>query len=88
MTAVIQIVGLATGEPSSADGLYVQAYSPNGNGGRGDLVLTNDVTEAYVYETSADALEDWKRVSETHPTREDGKPNRPMTAFSVAALKR
>jgi hypothetical protein len=31
-------------------------------------------------------MKDWKRTSKTHPRRPDGKPNRPMTAFTVEVV--
>jgi hypothetical protein len=32
-------------------------------------------------------MSDWKRESTTHPTRDDGRPNRPMTAFTVTVIE-
>jgi hypothetical protein len=82
--SVIRIVGLANGQPTDAAGLYVQDYTPDGHDGRGDLVLTDDQRQAKVYPDAAAAWADWRRTSTTHPAREtDGKPNRPMTAFTV-----
>ena len=82
--ARIRIVGLATGQPTKASGLWVKSYTPDGFGGRGDLVLTENQREAKVYESATAAIEDWQRVSATHPRRPgDGKPNRPMSAFTI-----
>jgi hypothetical protein len=86
MSALIQIVGVASGEPSDADGGYVKHYDPSGNEGRGDLVLTRHRGQAKRYPSKAAAMDEWKRVSATHPTRPDGKPNRPLSAFSVAIV--
>jgi hypothetical protein len=83
MRAVIQIQGLANGEPSGADGQYVKSYTPDGNEGAGDLELTRHRGQAKRYASKAEAMDDWKRVSSTHPTRSDGRPNRPMSAFTV-----
>jgi hypothetical protein len=82
----IRIVHLATGQPSGADGQWVKSYTPDGHGGRGDLLLTENKHEAKVYANAAAAMEEWRRVSSTHPTRPDGKPNRPMTAFTVEII--
>lgn len=83
MTVVLRIVALATGRPTLAEGQYVLRYTPDGYQGAGELVTTRNVAEAKRYEHPIDAMRDWKRVSATHPTRLDGKPNRPMTAFTV-----
>lgn len=81
--ARIRIIGLVTGAPSGAAGQWVKSYTPHGRGGRGDIELTPNRSDAKVYETVVAALEDWQRVSVTHPTRPDGQPNRPMTAWTV-----
>jgi hypothetical protein len=84
MTVIIQIVGLASGEPSDAAGLYVQEYTPDGYGGRGDAVLTPRESKAKRYASSVEAMEHWRQVSSTHPVRPgDGRPNRPLTAFTI-----
>ena len=84
MASVIRIVSNADGKPTGAEGLFVQEYSPDGYDGRGDLVLTSHLEGAKRYDDAAAALADYRAVSETHPTRpSDGRPNRPMTAWTV-----
>ena len=84
MAHVIRIVSNADGKPSGAEGLYVQEYSPDGYDGRGDLVLTSHLEGAKRYDSPGAAMADYRRVSTTHPTRPgDGKPNRPLTAWTV-----
>ena len=84
MKFVIQIVALAAGGGGAGlRGQYVESYTPDGNEGRGDLVLTPHVQAAKRYPSAAAAMDEWRRVSTTHPTRSDGKPNRPMTAFTI-----
>jgi hypothetical protein len=85
---VIEIVGLADGTPTIATGTYVEDYTPDGNDGQGELLLTARPELAKLYDDPMDALAEWKRVSTTHPTRPDGKPNRPLTAFTVTVVKR
>lgn len=36
--------------------------------------------EAFRFKSKSVALEVWRAQSQTHPLRDDGKPNRPMTA--------
>jgi hypothetical protein len=84
---LLQILQRADGLPSGVDGQgYVKHYDPSGNEGRGDLVLTRHRGQAKRYPSKAAAMDEWKRVSATHPTRPDGKPNRPLSAFSVAIV--
>lgn len=83
----LRIVHLANGQSSEADGLWVKSYTPDGFGGRGEAVLTENKHEAKVYPNATAAMEDWRRVSSTHPIRPgDGKPNRPLTAFTVEVI--
>jgi hypothetical protein len=85
---VIQVLGLANGESMrGAEGQYLLSYTPDGNDGRGDLVLTPERDDAKRYAGAAEAMEDWKRVSATHPKRPDGKPNRPLSAFTISVVK-
>lgn len=88
MTHVLQVVGLANGEPTDAEGLYVVSYTPDGHGGRGDLVLSEHLKDAQRFDSPGAALELWQaQAAPPFATRPDGKPNRPMTAFSIVAIK-
>jgi len=62
---------------------YVQSYDPDANGGRGSVVFTVHAYEAQIFDTSGEALLAWQRIPEVRKTREDGKPNRPLTAFHI-----
>jgi hypothetical protein len=86
---VIQIVGLATGGPSLFDGEYLVDYDPDREGVSPDgepmlavLRTTPRLEEARRY-TPEEAFECWRRKSTRWPRRPDGKPNRPLTAFTV-----
>jgi hypothetical protein len=84
MSVVIQILGLADGgDPFDLAGSYVKEYTPDGHEGRGDLVLTRHAGQAKRYASMAEATGELRRASTTHPTRADGKPNRPLSAFTV-----
>lgn len=87
MPSIIQIVGLASGRIIGIENQYVKSYTPDGNDGCGDLVVTRDITQAKVYSDQQAALEAWRATSNTHPIRYDGEPNRPMTAFTVTIIK-
>jgi hypothetical protein len=79
----MKLIGLATGERTAIDGSYVLTYSPDGHGGQGRLEVTRKLALAKRYDSGGDALADWQRVSATHPVRIDGKPNRPLSAYTV-----
>jgi hypothetical protein len=78
MSVVIQILDL--------NGSYVQEYTADGFEGCGYLKVTADIREAKQYPGIKDVLEEWKRVSTTHPVRLDGKPNRPLSAFTISTV--
>jgi hypothetical protein len=82
----LRIVHLATGQSSEADGMWVKSYTPDGHDGRGHIELTENRHEAKVYPDALTAMSEWRSVSSTHPTRPDGKPNRPLTAFTVEII--
>ena len=86
---VIRLIGLANGEPSLADGEWVKEYNPSRDGtdpaGQAIgclLVTTSDPAQARLY-GMAEVLDVWNRVDARNPTRPDGKPNRPLTAYTV-----
>ena len=62
---------------------WVRSYDPDGHDGLGDVVLTRDRALAHRYVDVAEAMTAWRATSSTHPERTDGKPNRPLTAFTV-----
>jgi hypothetical protein len=91
---VIRIKGLVTGRRTAFDGQFLVDYDPGSNGrepGTQDpmtcrLVTTPDRASAKEM-TPAEAFELWKRVDPRQPTRPDGQPNRPLTAFTVEFIR-
>lgn len=75
MSIVVKVVDLNA---------YVQEYTADGFEGRGQLNVTPDIKRAKLYPDIRAVLEEWKRVSATHPVRLDGKPNRPLSAYTIA----
>lgn len=90
--ATLKIVGLVGGlafGPSPYDGEYVVEYDPGRNSkdpwGREmvcHLVTTPDPEKALEL-PSMEMFELWRLVDPRDPVRPDGKPNRPLTAFTV-----
>lgn len=51
---------------------------PTGSG-----TSTSEPAKAMAFDSPVDAWEAWRRPSTVTPLRPDGKPNRPMTIFTV-----
>ena len=86
---IIRLIALANGEPSPIDGQYVVDYDPsrdgtdtNGNPIGCYLVTDANPMRARQYSVS-EALETWNKVDIRNPTRPDGRPNKPLTAYTV-----
>lgn len=86
------IVGLATGEPSEWDGQYVVEYDPSRPHQDPEslcschLVTTTDPDDAL--QAGSTAL--WRlymQDDQREMYRPDGKPNRPLTAFTVEFIQ-
>lgn len=74
----------ADGSASVHDGKYLSHYDPDHNTGLGKVKTTKSIEEAHKFESAIDAMNEWKRQSTVRPYRLDGKPNRPLTAWSIA----
>ena len=86
MATVLRIIGLSTGEPTEFDGMLVAAYDPtwwrpDGSYDGGILEVTDKPDRAMVFPDAVTAIEKWR---EAYGVRLDGKPNRPLTAFTVS----
>lgn len=66
--------------------LYLQAYDPEYAGGRGLAEWTEDIETAMRFATAGEAWMLWRQPSRVRPVRADGKPNRPLTAFTIEVL--
>jgi hypothetical protein len=87
---LIQILGLADGRPSPFDGQYLKQYDPgrdgvdpNGERMLAHIVCTDDPAEAIQFSDLEEIHALWTAVDPRCPLRPDGKPNRPLTAFSI-----
>lgn len=85
---VIVCVGLAGGviSPTERDaptGAYLKSYNPEAFDGQGFAEWTHEPKDAKVFSNLTEAHACWTQVPNSRPLRPDGKPNRPLTAFSV-----
>jgi len=76
----IFIHGLAIGTPTPADERWLSYYDPTKHGYRGEIRTTPDAKDALAFDTFEDAAECWRQ---SHGTRPDGRPNRPLTAYTI-----
>lgn len=81
----MQVLMLATGEPSEDDGAFVAGYEADVDvQGNARITFTRDRSEAMQFETPRDAIAFYRQVSHVKPKRDDGEANRPLTAFTVS----
>lgn len=83
MACVIRIIQTSIGIPTIYDGQYILDFNPNQFKPRGLLTTTSDIMKAKQFKDHADAFIYWKQ---THGMRPDGKPNRPLTAWTIEIL--
>lgn len=62
------------------DGQFLKDFDFEAGDGRGAVDLTANLTEAKQFPTMAELVAFRNRVPECKPVREDGRPNRPLTA--------
>jgi hypothetical protein len=63
---------------------FVESFDPDANSGRGELKVTALRHKALTFPDPAVAMMFWKTQSRVQPVRLDGKPNRPLTAWTVS----
>jgi len=64
-------------------GKFLESFNVEYAEGRGCAKFTGDVSRAMRFATHADALRTWNTQSRVKPLREDGRPNKPLTAFTM-----
>lgn len=90
---VLRIIGLVNGLPTEFDGQYIVNYDPERDmWSRYGLMAcyletTWKVEDARTFDTPGEYLDYWRKIPAKEPIRPDGEPNRPLTAFTVEALK-
>lgn len=84
-TAAALAVAAVTGQVVL--GPYLEWSDPEANSGYGAEHWTGELAKAKRFPTFADAMACWKAQSKVRPFRDDGRPNRPMTAYSIEPQK-
>jgi len=70
--------------PDVPVGDYLASYDPEARDGRGSGTWTPDKARALLFEDEKAAMAFYNQVPRNRPVRPDGKPNRPLTAYTVA----
>ena len=83
MAVLIVSAGAMSGFDPGSVGKYLAEFDPDFGAGRGLVRWTADKTRALRFADIADAFACWKRPSTVVPLRPDGKPNRPLTAYTI-----
>ena len=65
-------------------GAYLASYNPEGDGGNGIAIWTRDPAQAMTFATGEAAVACYRAIPLNRPLRSDGKPNCPLTMFTVA----
>jgi hypothetical protein len=86
------LAGVDGGGAHDAIGNYLRNYDPTPLAGRpydGGLLKTTRFRHlAQLFESPREAIECWRtQAPPPHDLRPDGKPNRPLTPFSVSILE-
>lgn len=72
---------------SIVQGDYLEWSDPDAKNGRGNERWTAHLAKAKRFATFKDAVACWQAQSRKRPLRDDGRPNRPMTAYSVSPVR-
>lgn len=73
----------AMGQGGPELGPYLEWSDPDAKRGRGDDRWTADLGKAKKFASFEEAMRCWTAQSTRVPFRPDGKPNKPLTAYSV-----
>jgi hypothetical protein len=65
-------------------GTYLERFDHEANGGLGFGAFTTDPAKALRFVDFAEAMQFWNKVPLSRPLRPDGKPNKPLSATSIA----
>ncbi|HTB46264.1 MAG TPA: hypothetical protein VK741_21765 [Acetobacteraceae bacterium] len=66
---------------------WLKAFDPDAYGGRGFIDTTPDRAQAMRFPSFEAAMECWRTQSRVKPLRDDGQPNRPLTAHTVQPVE-
>jgi len=67
---------------------YVVSCDCDARGGQGSIRFSKDLADAMRFPDVIEALDYWRKPSPLFPVRSvDGRPNRPLTAYTVVVME-
>lgn len=85
MTKVIKLHNVRSGEDLGwLKSFDANTHAPGKPYPSGSVVATYDIDQAMTFASSADAMIFAMQTSTTCPTRPDGRPNKPLTAYTIS----
>lgn len=84
MSLLMKVEGFADGGPCPIAGQYLASFDFDAFDGIGHGIFTAYREKAKRFASAGDLLAFWKTQSTVRPYRDDGKPNRPLTATTVS----
>jgi len=81
---LIKAIAFADSTECPHSGHYLQSFDFEYADGLGYGTFTPDPKRAKSFTSFAEALSFWGTQSKTKPLRDDGRPNKPLTALSIA----
>lgn len=82
----LRIVSDATGTWQPEKPTYLKSYLPSGNRGDGMIEFTDNPRQAMSFTSARGAMALWSAQSKLRPYGDDGKPNKPLTAYTVEVI--
>lgn len=68
------------------NGEYLKEYNPSAFDGYGDVVFTDRKQDALTFVSFTEAKIFVNQMPKNRPLREDGRPNRPISAFTLELI--
>lgn len=82
--------GLAWSPPGhndTSEGRFLKRFDPEAHDGLGEAEWTPDRAAAMRFPDATAAMRLWNTQSQTRPLRGDGRPNKPLTAYTVQLIQ-
>lgn len=79
----VALEGTSLNPGENYSGLLLASFDPDFANGRGAATWTATREEALAFDSVKDGYQLWTTQSVLMPVRGDGRPNRPLTAYSV-----
>lgn len=79
----VAVAGVMHDPAASPAGLYLRGFDPEFDNGAGLAEWTSHPDKAMRFAGNAEAVAAWNTVPASRPLRADGRPNRPLTAYTM-----